>query len=128
MHTLTWTSAVLGIICRQYATAKTAIDELVALADDKSALQWKATNVEHGQAAQFEGAGGLIVVLPQQRCDLALDHREFRPQRLALLFPDLIRASDFVGPTRNRREPPFEPFAAQTFLGQPPVAFSESRR
>ena len=41
MHTLTWASAV-RFMCRQYATAKTTVDELVALADDKSALQWKA--------------------------------------------------------------------------------------
>jgi hypothetical protein len=33
-----------------------------------------------------------------------------------MFFADLMRASNFVTLNRNRRESPFEPFAAHTFL------------
>jgi predicted ATPase len=41
MHTLSWT-IVLRILCGQFVTASTLVDELIALADEKATLFWRA--------------------------------------------------------------------------------------
>jgi class 3 adenylate cyclase/predicted ATPase len=55
IHTLVWTSAV-GVFCRQYTMARMAADEIVALAEEKSALSWRAIGkLEQGRLMALSG-------------------------------------------------------------------------
>jgi class 3 adenylate cyclase/predicted ATPase len=63
MHTLVWTCAV-GIFCRQYTMVRMAADEIVALAEEKTALSWKAIGkLEQGRLMALNGNGSEAVHL-----------------------------------------------------------------